>query len=268
MIEFFIATLIAAGIGVIAAVIGLGGGFLYVPTLALIFDVEPRTAIGTSLAVMIFATVSATLCYQRQGVIIHVAALILLIPSFIGSILGSFSTTLIPIPILVSLFSFALIILALEMLVPSLNIIRPLKLGPVLSFRVHTARNPNHEVRVAYLHLICWGFLGGFVSGVTGTSGGAYFVPALIAVGVPVHSAVATSLLTIIGTSIAGASTHLALGQISWTFVWPYGIGAAIGAAIGATIAEKIEPDHIKKSFGIILMGIALFMIKEKVIGI
>ena len=60
MIEYFAAGLIAIGIGIIAAIIGLGGGFFYVPTLSLIFGLDTKTAIGTSLTIMIFSAMSAS----------------------------------------------------------------------------------------------------------------------------------------------------------------------------------------------------------------
>jgi hypothetical protein len=109
--------------------------------------------------------------------------------------------------------------------------------------------------------------MGGLVSGITGTSEGAFFVPALVAVGVPVHFAVATSLLTIIPTSITGAVTHALLGHLSPPFLIAYGMGAAVGAYAGASVAPRIPADLISKIFGILLIGIALLMIQQKVLG-
>jgi uncharacterized membrane protein YfcA len=105
------------------------------------------------------------------------------------------------------------------------------------------------------------------VSGITGTSGGAFFVPALVGAGIPVHFAVATSLLTIIPTSVTGAATHALLGHLSLPFLIMYGGGAAVGAYAGASLAPRIHADHIKKVFGILLIGIALLMIQQKVLG-
>ena len=82
------------------------------------------------------------------------------------------------------------------------------------------------------------------------------------------HFAVATSLLTIIPTSIAGASTHAALGHISVPFLALYGIGAGVGAHAGARLAPRIHADHIKRIFGVVLIIIALVMIQQKVLGV
>lgn len=84
--------------------------------------------------------------------------------------------------------------------------------------------------------------------------------------GIPVHYAVATSLLSIIITSASAASIHGMLGQVSLPFLGSYGIGAVIGAAVGAWIAPRICDNHIRNFIGILLLFIALLMIKEKIL--
>jgi hypothetical protein len=101
---------------------------------------------------------------------------------------------------------------------------------------------------------------------VTGTSGGAIFVPALATAGIPVHYAIATSMFTIIVVSITGATAHATIGQISWPYVIVYGAGAAFGAFIGANIAPKIKEKQIKKIFGVLLLFIAILMFQQKVL--
>jgi hypothetical protein len=140
-------------------------------------------------------------------------------------------------------------------------------MGPSFELNSLGKSGKGEPVRISFLHLVVWGAMGGLVSGITGTSGGAFFVPALVVIGIPVHIAVATSLLTIIPTSITGAATHAVLGQISLPFLLACGAGATIGAYAGATIAPRIHPDHIKKGFGILLIAIALLMIQQKVLG-
>lgn len=267
MIEYFAAYLISIGIGIIAAIIGLGGGFLYVPTLSLIFGVDTKTAIGTSLAIMIFSALSASFWYRKQGVILYRVAIILIIPSMIASVCGSFLTTIVDARILVAVFCIMLSMISVEMLIPSFKFLSEIQLGPsfVLSADVdHQGTQP--VARIWYSHLVFWGFVGGLLSGITGTSGGAIFVPALATAGIPVHYAVATSMLTIIVVSITGATAHAAMGQIAWPFVAVYGAGAAFGAFVGAHIAPQIREAQIKKIFGVLLLFIAILMFQQKVL--
>lgn len=267
MIEYFFAYLISIVIGIIATVIGLGGGFLYVPTLSLIFGLDTKTAIGTSLAIMIFSSLSASLWYRQQGVILCRVAAVLIVPSMIATVFGSFLTTLVDARILTLVFCIMLIMISLEMLVPSFRFLTEIQAGPsfVLSTSV-PSQGIQPVARIWYSHLVFWGFIGGLLSGVTGTSGGAIFMPALATAGIPVHYAVATSMFTIIIVSLTGATAHATLGQISLPFLVVYAAGAAFGALVGAHIAPHVREGQIRKVFGVLLIGIAILMFQQKVL--
>ena len=267
MIEYFAAYFISIGIGIIAAIVGLGGGFLFVPTLSLIFGMDSKTAIGTSLAIIIFSSISASICYRKQGKILFGVALVLIVPCMIGSVIGSFLTTFVDDLILVIIFCIMLSLISLELLIPSFRFLKEVQFGPSFVLET-TVKNQGIQPinRIWYSHLIVWGFIGGAVSGVTGTSGGVVFVPALATAGIPMYYAVATSLFTIIVVSISGASTHAVLGQIAWQYVIVFGAGAATGAFIGAHIAPRIEEAHIAKALGVLLLFIATLMFQQKVL--
>ena len=262
-----LAFLIAACIGIVAAIIGMGGGFLYVPTLTLIFGFDQKMAVGTSLAVMMFSSSTATLVYWRQKKILIILTAVLVLPAMIFSMLGSLITLYFDARILVIFFALVLILMSLQMLIPSLCLIPAIRFGPAIDVNIPGSGDQEKTVRIPCIHLLVWGAMGGLVSGITGTSGGAFFVPAMIVTGVPVHFAVAASLLTIIPTSVTGAATHALLGHLSLPFLIPYGAGAAVGAYAGASVAPRIHADSIKKGFGILLIGIALLMIQQRVLG-
>lgn len=265
--EFLLAYLIALCAGMLAAVLGMGGGFLYVPTLTLVFGFDPTMAIGTSLAVMIFSSISASIWYGKQKIILYKVALLLIVPSIIFSVIGSFLTTVIDTRILVLVFCIMLLLISLEMLVPSIRFLHEIHFGP--SFVLHASvpeQGTQPVARLWYSHLLFWGAVGGLLSGITGTSGGAVFVPALVTAGIPVHYAAATSLLTIIAVSITGAATHATLGHISLPFVAVYGAGAALGAFIGANIAPEIDERQITRLFGSVLIIIAGIMFYQKIV--
>jgi len=213
VIEYLAAGLISIGIGNIAAIMGLGGGFLYVPMLSLVFGLDARMAIGTSLAIMVFSSISASFWYRKQGLILFRVELVLLIPGMLASMAGSYLTTLVDARVLVTLFCIMLTLVSLEMLFPWFRFLREIQVGP--SF-VLVASVPNKGTqpvnRIWYSHLLFLGTVGGLLSGVTGTSGGAIFVPALATAGIPMHYAIATSMFTIILVSITGATTSASIG--------------------------------------------------------
>jgi len=267
VIEYFAACLISIGIGIIAAIIGLGGGFLYVPTLSLIFGLDAKTAIGTSLAIMVFSSISASFWYRKQKLILYKVALVLIIPSMPASLAGSYLTTLVDARVLVAIFCLMLTLISLEMFFPWFRFLREIRLGPSFVLATNVPNQGNQPVsRIWYSHLVFWGVAGGLLSGVTGTSGGAIFVPALATAGIPVYYAIATSMFTIIIVSITGAAANVSIGQIAWPFVAVYGAGAAFGAFIGTQIAPRIREPQIKKIFSILLLCVAALMFQQKVL--
>jgi uncharacterized membrane protein YfcA len=61
--------LLAAGglAGLLAAILGGGGGIVFVPTLAALYSVDQHVAQGTSLAAMVPTTVVAAVAHGRAG---------------------------------------------------------------------------------------------------------------------------------------------------------------------------------------------------------
>lgn len=222
----------------------MGGGFLYVPSLTLIFGFNPKIAVGTSLSISVFAASAASFRYQGQKKILVSTALLMIISSMIfagmGSVLPAYIDSRFP----------AFFLLSLSLLFRSrcsggpLPVVRKITSGPGFVVCIEGENESEHSLRMPYSHLIIWGGLKGHISGTTGISGGVFFVPALIALDVPVHFAVATSLLAIIPTSIIGAATHAAFGHISLPFLIVFGIGAVL-EHMGQHLLDQ-ESVHIK----------------------
>ena len=78
-------------IGILAALFGLGGGFLIVPSLHLL-GVEMHRAIGTSLATIVFTSLSSTIGYALQKRIHYKVGILLAIPAILGVYVGAWLT--------------------------------------------------------------------------------------------------------------------------------------------------------------------------------
>tara|TARA_A200000159_G_scaffold131846_1_gene129170 strand:- start:16723 stop:17460 length:738 start_codon:yes stop_codon:yes gene_type:complete len=76
--------------------------------------------------------------------------------------------------------------------------------------------------------------------------------------------AIATSLSTIIFTSMSSAFAHYRLGNIQKNIVLFTGIGIAVGAILGAQIASRISGELLKDIFAVLVMLIAAQMIFGK----
>lgn len=91
--KLYISALVPMGIGfvggILAAILGIGGGFLLVPAMIYILRMSPILAAGTSLFQIVFTTAVATIMHAtlNHGVDI-VLAILLMIGAIIGSQIG------------------------------------------------------------------------------------------------------------------------------------------------------------------------------------
>ncbi|MCP8317840.1 MAG: sulfite exporter TauE/SafE family protein [archaeon] len=95
MIDTQILSLFALGVGIGAfgTLIGVGGGFLTVPLLIIVYGFEPRLAVGTSLALVFFNTFSGSLAYLKQKRVDVKTGLMFTVLTIPGSILGAYFTS-------------------------------------------------------------------------------------------------------------------------------------------------------------------------------
>lgn len=273
MLEGFLSiTLIAVMIGVVASMLGLGGGFLMVPTLSLLLAQPMHTAVGTSLFATFFTSTSASLVYYRQGRIDYKLGLLLEAGTVPGAILGAYSTQFIHGSLLQGIFGFILALVSLRMILLG---IRRRSLGkPSELWRFEGRWAWRREVidaennRFSYIiHIplaIAASFAIGFLAGMLGFSGGILKVPLLnLVFRVPIHLAVGTSSFMIILTSISAVIEHQSLGNINYVIGAVLALGIALGAQGGARIAKKVPGSALKILFGLALFSIALKMIYE-----
>jgi uncharacterized membrane protein YfcA len=259
--EYVLGFTIAFLIGIVASVFGIGGGVLFVPSLTLIFGLDPKTAIGTSLAIIVFSSLTGTITYRQQGRIFYKSAVVIILPSIACSVIGSLATAYIPGEILTLVFAGFLLIIALHILVPGTVSIPIIGSGPCFDDRCVDCYQNVIQVRPHYVHLLVWGAIGGFLGGITGIGGGVINVPALLSVSMPVHFAVATSTLIIFITSLSGALVHSGLGHTSIEFLALFATGSITGAFLGANIAPRIRSGSLKQGFGVFLLIIVAIMV-------
>ncbi len=112
------------------------------------------------------------------------------------------------------------------------------------------------------------GALVGLLAGLLGVGGGLVVVPTLIYLlpisGVPqhlvTHMAVATSLATIVVTSIASVRAHSRHGSVIWWVFKAMTPGVIVGGLLGAQLARLIPANGLKLVFAIFALAIAAQM--------
>jgi uncharacterized membrane protein YfcA len=107
------------------------------------------------------------------------------------------------------------------------------------------------------------GLCTGFLSGMFGVGGGFVIVPALVLFsGMPIHRAIATSLLVIVLVSISGVASHLLAGRtippgLTITFI----LGGVLGLALGSQLAKRLSGPHLQRVFAGGIVAVALFVV-------
>jgi len=239
----------AIAIGVSLGLLGSGGSILTVPVLVYLIGQDEKVAIAGSLFVVGTIALAGSLQFLRAKLIDWRNVAIFGIPGMGGTYLGAFLAAYISGIVQLSLF-------AVVMLLASYLMLRPVDLEHV----------SNSEPRVAWKIAID-GFFVGIITGLVGVGGGFLIVPALVLLGgLPMHRAVATSLVIIALKSYSGFYKYLDVLDeqgmlLDWnTLLIVTGLGIA-GSFAGASVANRLPQDTLKKWFGYFLIVMGLYIL-------
>lgn len=113
------------------------------------------------------------------------------------------------------------------------------------------------------------GLVGGVIAGLLGVGGGIVVVPILdTALGIlkvdpaiRMHVAVATSLATIIPTSISSSRAHKAKGAVDGDLTRKWGVAILLGAVLGTLIASQVQSIVLSGVFAVVAFLVAAKML-------
>ncbi len=249
-------------IGLVAAMTGVGGGIFIVPLLSGLFGFVPQHAVGTSLLTIIFTAVAAAYSYAKQKRIFFRTGLLLAVTSVPGAYVGAHLTTVIAPSTLGLIFGVFLFAMSLQMILkrsageaaadsPAAGIPAP---------SVTDAQVVKSSKKIALgLGL---SFFGGLASGFLGIGGGVLGVPIMtLGMGIPIHFATATSMFTMIWTSISGVTRHALAHHVHALQAVLLAAGTVIGAQAGAGFSRRVSPRTLRRVFGLVLLAVSLQMI-------
>jgi uncharacterized membrane protein YfcA len=234
--------------GLASGLLGVGGGFLIVPLQVLWARVEPRRAVGTSLAAILPIGVVGSLRYYFGSGSAQAdlrVALLLVIGSVAGAYLGAQSINRVPARELRVLVAATLAVVGVYEV--AAIVLWP---GSLLGHGNQVQLDLLHSVAIAAAGMVI-----GLLSGLSGIGGGVLTVPTLtLAFGLSQHLAQGTSLVAILPTAIVGAVTHYRLGNVDLKMAaWIGGIGAP-SALIGASLALALPQTVLILIFSVFLL--------------
>ncbi len=262
MIIESIVTFLLLGVfaGLVAGLLGVGGGLIIVPVLAFVFQKQGfnpelimHLAIGTSLATIIFSSLSSVHAHNRHGAVLWPVFTTLLPGIVLGALFGAFFAKLLSTQVLNIFFALFELVVAVQM---------------AMNFRP----KPTRQLPQAK-GLLAVGGITGVVSSIVGVGGGAMIVPFLLWCNVTMRNAVATSSACGLPLAIAGASgfvfsgwRNIGLPDFSFGFIYlPALLGVIITsvlfAPVGARLAHRLPASTLKKIFAGLLLVLGIHML-------
>ena len=252
--------IVGAFAGTASGLLGIGGGIIVVPALEAIFAtsifIPPsyvmHMAIGTSLAIMVFTTLSGSYAYLKRGSIRWPMIKQLLPYLLIGAIVGVLIANFLPSRFLRIIFAVFLMLISLHMLI---------------------GHHSHRDAKRIPQSIVSWiaVFIGALTS-ILGAGGGAMQVPFLLRLQLEIREALGTSLVCSIFTSLVAASCFMLTGlitpeKIAWStgyIYWPAWVGITIASVLfapfGVALAHKLPTPLLKRIFAAFLLLIALDM--------
>jgi len=249
---------------IVFSMLGLGGGFFYVPIL-IMCHLDFRAASAISLLMITVGSLSALSVFKRSGMVDFKLVSALGIPAMVGAFSGGIFSSSVNIYVLYILFSITSFI-ASYLLVKDKKIMTTqphhLRASSVIMYRNVGGHEYSIDLVLAGALALSVGFLGGLL----GIAGGWLLLPMLVLLfSMPMRIAVATSSFIVPLSGIAGFAGHGFGGHIDWQLTVPLCILAAIGAQIGARISLKTETNMLRVIFAFILSLVAVWMLAKNV---
>ncbi len=87
--SWWLIAVLGAAVGFLTGLVGVGGGFLYVPVLTLLGGLAIRHAVGTSLALIVVSCTVGLITHLRHAALDLSAALLFMIPMVLGALIGT-----------------------------------------------------------------------------------------------------------------------------------------------------------------------------------
>ena len=236
------ASILIAG-GLVAGIVNTlaGGGSLLTVPLLVLLGLPGALANGTNRVGIVIQNGVATWGFRRQGVSGIRAAVPVLIPVALGSLVGAFAISRVSSEMFETLFGAVMLIL----LVPTLRKPKP---------RADSAADPQmRSRRGATLLFFAIGLYGGaFQAGV-----GILLVFAISYAGYDLVRTNSIKVVVIFATTLFAVPVFIAAGQVVWLEALVLAIGFAGGGALGSRIAVRGGERVIRPVLAVAVVALA-----------
>lgn len=260
-LSFLLAYLVFGAVaGIIAGLLGVGGGIVVVPALFWFFTAQGfsqelimQMALGTSLAAIMFTSVSSLRAHHRRGAVVWPIVKAITPGILVGTFLGSCVAAKLSTGFLKGFFVAFLYYVSIQML---LNI-----------------KPKAHRQIPGKFGMFGAGLAIGAVSSLVGIGGGTMSVPFMVWCNVAMHTAVGTSAAIGFPIALAGTIGYIINGlgapnlpSLSFGYIYLpalFGVAAVsvLTAPYGAKLAHKLPVATLKRFFAVFLLAMATRML-------
>ena len=270
--------LLGSGVGFVAGMFGVGGGFLLTPLLSVAFGIPLPIAIGTGLCQMIGTALVALLRHRAigqgeirfdllmlPGCLLGVDAGTRLLASLAAGGTVAIGGRTIALVTLVVDALYVTLLAATALLFwrqggasgripeqPQPGALARLRLGPA----VDLPHVPLRQVSAIVIAEIGLGL--GLLSGLLGIGGGVALMPVLIyGFGFPIRQAAGTGIFVLLATALLGTALHAQHDHVDLRLAMALLVGSTISAQLGALSTRRLSPRTLRRVFAFILLATA-----------
>jgi uncharacterized membrane protein YfcA len=246
--------------GFAAGLLGIGGGMILVPFITMVFTARHfapqlvvHMAIATSLATILFTSMSSVRAHHSHGAVLWPVARLLAPGILVGSWIGPWIGKQMPTSALSLFFGLFVAFAATQML-------------------INKKPSAARELPGAAGMFGAGGAIG-VLAGLVGAGGGFMSIPFMSWCNVKIHNAVATSAALGFPIALAGTLSNIYFGwnapglpaySLGFVYLPALALIAAASmtmAPLGARIAHRMPRRHLQQVFAVILYALAAYML-------
>lgn len=277
---FLVSLVVGLAVGVLAGLLGIGGGMLLVPAFKLGYAMDSLMCTATSLFTIIPTSVSGAISHIRNKTCLPKLGVAAGLGGACLSPLGVWLATLSPDW---AVMGAAALIIAYS----SVTMFRKALKAPKVPRGVGAgaadaaAKEAAAEDRAAAIErahaeapTIGWreaaigaaiGLFAGLASGYVGVGGGFIMVPLMMSIlHVPMKLTSGTSLIAVMILAVPGTVTQALLGNINWIAGIAVACGSIPGATLGAKLIPKVPERQLRFLFaGFLVVAAVLLVVNQ-----
>jgi len=226
----------------IFAMLGLGGGMVYVPVLNWAgFDMV-SVAIPLGLLLNGLNTMLVLIPFARKKLVDWKGGAVMAVTALVASPIGAMTSDKVPVQTLKILFAAMVVAAAIRMVWASQK------------------AEPERMMSLGKRTLLGFftGAFAGFVGGMLGLGGGFIIAPILMMMGYKTKEAAATTAFVVTFSSFSGYLGHVTQGHMNWSLAVVVVIAVIIGSQLGGRyMTQKAKSKQVKVIYAIVLFIIA-----------